>query len=131
MERESEESSMGRETEESPMERDVYGLRVRGVEVGPETRCTHYDSERDVVALRFACCEAYYPCFRCHEEAVDHDAERLPVMAPEPAALCGACGAELTAAEFMQGDHECPDCDTSFNSGCADHYDRYFDFSES
>ncbi|WP_135829652.1 CHY zinc finger protein [Halorussus halobius] len=114
------------------MEREVAGTPVRGVEVDPETRCAHYHADRDVVALRFACCEAYYPCFRCHEAVADHDAERLPVETPEPAVLCGACGAELTPREFVgEGDdHECPDCGAAFNPGCADHYERYFAFEE-
>ena len=112
------------------VERVVHGLRVRGVEVGPETRCAHYDTDRDVVALKFGCCGAYYPCFRCHEATEDHDAERLPVDSSESAVLCGVCGAELTAREFVTGDHECPECGAAFNPGCADHYGRYFDFGE-
>jgi|SRR6056297_3034063 len=112
------------------MERHVHGHAVRGVAVDPATRCAHYDSDRDVVALRFACCDAYYPCFRCHEAVADHDAERLPVESPDPAVLCGACGVELTPREFVDGTHECPDCGTAFNPGCGDHYDRYFVFGE-
>lgn len=118
------------------MNREIHGHRVRGVEVGPETRCAHYDTERDVVALRFACCEAFYPCFRCHEAVADHPAERLPVESSEFAVLCGVCGTEFTPEEFVTDgrnggadpDHECPDCGAAFNPGCADHYDRYFEF---
>ena len=113
------------------MEREVRGFRVCGVEIGPETRCTHYGSEQDVVALQFACCDAYYPCFRCHDAVADHDVERLPVESGEPAVLCGVCGATLTAREFVDGDHACPDCGAAFNPGCADHYDRYFQLAES
>ena len=112
------------------MEREVCGHAVRGVEAGSETRCAHYDAERDVVALKFGCCGAYYPCFRCHEEVADHDAERLSVDSSEPAVLCGVCGAELTPREFAEGEHRCPECDAAFNPGCADHYDRYFDLGE-
>jgi len=110
------------------MEREIGEVVVRGVEVDSETRCAHYDTERDVVALTFACCDAYYPCFRCHEAVADHDAKRLSVESSESAVLCGACGAELTPREFVSGDHECPDCGAAFNSGCADHYERYFAF---
>ena len=118
---------MGREIEELPTEREVGGRLVRGVEVGPESRCTHYDTERDVVALRFACCDAFYPCFQCHEAVTDHEAERLSVDSSESAVLCGVCGAELTPKEFVQDDHECPECGAAFNPGCADHYDLYFE----
>ncbi|MFC4448874.1 CHY zinc finger protein [Halorussus aquaticus] len=110
------------------MEREIHGHRVRGVEVGPETRCAHYDTDRDVVALRFACCEAYYPCFRCHDASADHEAERLSVESEAAAVLCGVCGAELTPREFVDGEHRCPDCGAEFNPGCADHYERYFAF---
>ncbi|MFC7081501.1 CHY zinc finger protein [Halorussus caseinilyticus] len=116
--------------DEAGAEREIHGERVRGVGVGPGTRCAHYDSERDVVALRFACCESYFPCFRCHDAAADHDAERLPVESDESAVLCGVCGAELTPREFVDGEHRCPECGVAFNPGCGDHYDRYFDFGE-
>ena len=112
------------------MEREIEGRTVHGVEVGPETRCAHYDTERDVVALRFACCEAFYPCFRCHEAVADHEAERLLVESLESAVLCGVCGTELTPEEFVTGDHECPDCGVAFNPGCADHYERYFELGD-
>jgi len=110
------------------MEREVDGHIVRGLDVDPETRCAHYDTDRDAVALLFACCEAYYPCFRCHEEVADHDAERLSVDESAPAVLCGACGATFPPRAFVDGDHACPDCGAAFNPACADHYDRYFAF---
>lgn len=70
---------------------------VVGVAVDDETRCAHYRSERDIVAIRFPCCETYYPCFRCHETCVNHDAERWPRgRFNEPAVCCGACGTELS-----------------------------------
>ncbi|WP_135852212.1 CHY zinc finger protein [Halorussus salinus] len=112
------------------MERNIHGQSIRGVEVGPETRCAHYDSERDVVALRFACCEAYFPCFRCHDAVADHEAERLSVESGEAAVLCGVCGSGLTPREFVDGEHRCPDCGAAFNPGCGDHYDLYFEFEE-
>ena len=112
------------------MEREIQEHPVRGVEVDSKTRCAHYNTERDVVALRFACCDAYYPCFRCHEAVADHPAERLLAEGDEAAVLCGACGAELTPREFVGGEHRCPDCGAAFNPGCADHYDQYFNFGD-
>ncbi|WP_049979717.1 CHY zinc finger protein [Halolamina rubra] len=55
---------------------EVHGHTVRGVDVGPETRCRHYDSELDVIAIRFPCCETFYPCYECHLAAADHEPER-------------------------------------------------------
>ena len=105
----------------------VHGNEIRGVDVDGETRCAHYGTDRDVVAIRFACCETYYPCFRCHEETADHDAEQWPMeRRAEPAVLCGACGAELAVQEYL-GVDACPECEADFNPACADHYDRYFE----
>lgn len=104
----------------------VHGQEVRGVDVDDETRCAHYGTDRDVVAIRFACCDTYFPCHRCHEEVADHDPERLPVeRREEPAVLCGACGAELAVQEYL-GVVACPACATAFNPACADHYHLYF-----
>jgi len=67
------------------------------------------------------------PAFRCHEEVVDHDAERWPVeRREEPAVLCGCCGTELAVQEHLGAD-ACPDCEAAFDPACADHDDRYFE----
>ncbi|WP_290814015.1 CHY zinc finger protein [Halovivax sp.] len=108
--------------------RRVHGLPVRGVDVDAETRCAHYDGDRDVVALKFACCESYHPCFRCHESVADHEAEPWPrVRFDEPAVLCGVCGTELTPPAYLDAEHRCPACDAPFNPGCEAHADRYFE----
>ena len=110
------------------MARTVGGYTVRGVDVGPETRCTHYDGEHDVIALRFGCCETFFPCHACHEAVADHDPspwrrDRFD----EPAVLCGACGTTLSVTAYLAAAHECPTCGTSFNPGCRAHYDHYFE----
>ncbi|MFB6095975.1 MAG: CHY zinc finger protein [Haloferacaceae archaeon] len=106
--------------------RDVHGVGVRGVDVGPETRCAHYDGPSDVIAIRFPCCDRYYPCAECHEALADHEAERRSAATlDDPAILCGVCGAERSWREYLGGDLACPTCGASFNPGCARHYDRY------
>lgn len=103
-----------------------HGHDVRGVDVDEETRCEHYHDSVDVIAIRFPCCDTYYPCFECHEAVADHAPERID--SPDaPAVLCGVCGEELTAAEYLAGDDECPDCGAAFNPGCRTHYHLYFD----
>jgi uncharacterized CHY-type Zn-finger protein len=106
----------------------VGGREVCGVDVGPETRCAHYDGETDVIAIKFWCCGDYYPCFRCHDAVADHDPERWPTDEfDRQAVLCGVCGGALTVREYLDADHECPDCGAGFNPGCAAHHDRYFE----
>lgn len=101
---------------------------VRGVAVDARTRCRHYGSERDVVAVRFPCCGEYYACYECHAERADHDAERWPADAREErAVLCGACGTELTIRAYLDSGHTCPECGSAFDPGCANHYPLYFE----
>lgn len=110
--------------------RRVGEHRVYGVDVDDATRCAHYDTERDVVAIRFACCDRYYPCHACHDAVADHDAERVAREAfADPAVLCGACGTALSVATYLDAEHACPACEHAFNPGCAKHADLYFDVS--
>jgi uncharacterized CHY-type Zn-finger protein len=41
-------------------------MRVLGGVVDDQTRCVHYHGPTDVIAMRFKCCDAYFPCLRCH-----------------------------------------------------------------
>lgn len=109
------------------MERTVHGLTVHGVDVGPETRCAHYATERDVVAIKFRCCGVYHPCHECHEAAADHRAAVWPEAEfDEHAVLCGVCGAELRIVDYLADGSSCPACGAAFNPGCRAHRDRYF-----
>lgn len=100
---------------------------VRGVDLDSETRCAHYDSPQDVIAVRFPCCREYFACYECHTACADHDAGRWSADAREERAiLCGVCGTEFTISEYLACDHACPDCDAAFNPGCANHYHLYF-----
>lgn len=46
--------------------------KVYGATVDQETRCTHYNTPFDVIAIKFKCCHKYYPCFKCHNESEKH-----------------------------------------------------------
>lgn len=95
--------------------------------VDDETRCEHYNGPTDVVALRFACCESYFPCFECHGAVESHPAIPWPVTRfEEPAVLCGVCSSELTVGEYA-GASSCPSCSAPFNPRCALHYHLYFE----
>lgn len=101
---------------------------VHGVDIDGETRCTHYSSESDVVALRFGCCGEHYACLKCHSEIADHPSEPWPTeRRTEPAVRCGVCNADLTADEYTSSE-VCPDCGARFNPGCVDHYRIYFEW---
>lgn len=101
---------------------------VRGVEIDGDTRCAHYDTDRDVVALRFGCCETYFSCHRCHAALTDHEALPWPRdRFDEPAVRCGVCGAAMTPPTYLGADHACPACDAPFNPGCANHAHLYFE----
>lgn len=102
---------------------------VYGKTVDDHTRCVHYRSATDVIAIRFRCCGRYYPCHLCHEESAGHPAERWPVAEQnEPAILCGVCRHELTIADYSVTSG-CPRCAALFNEGCRLHWHLYFEGS--
>ena len=120
-------SEPARPTTRPPALDERFPVPLRGVRVDAATRCAHYDGPRDVIAIRFACCDLYYPCFRCHRAAAPHSSVPWPrERLREAAVLCGACGTTMTAARYLASDHTCPHCGAPFNPGCAAHHDRYF-----
>jgi uncharacterized CHY-type Zn-finger protein len=115
------------DNEQSRSDRNPFDVPLRGVEVGPETRCAHYHGPRDIIAVRFACCDAFYPCHACHRECADHESERWPPdQFDTSAVLCGKCGTALTIEQYLKAEHTCPACGGAFNPGCERHHDRYF-----
>ncbi|BDZ38102.1 CHY zinc finger protein [Microbacterium suwonense] len=104
----------------------VGGRIVRGAVVDDQTRCTHYHSDLDVVALRFRCCGDWYPCVHCHDDSVTH-----PRMVWEPqdgsvqAAICGVCARTMSISQYRAA-AACPACGAGFNPGCVRHHELYF-----
>jgi uncharacterized CHY-type Zn-finger protein len=122
------EPESARRTTHPPETDERFRVPLHGVAVDPATRCDHYDDAVDVVAIRFACCDSYYPCFRCHDTLTAHDAERVPRRAfDDPGVLCGVCGTALSVRAYLDCDDACPVCGAAFNPGCRRHRDRYFD----
>lgn len=104
---------------------------VYGKVIDEETRCEHYHSERDIVAIKFRCCNKYYPCYLCHNESEDHairvwDQQEFDTQG----ILCGGCKQELTINEYLHAEN-CPYCEALFNPGCSTHYHLYFDMEGS
>ncbi|ANY10223.1 CHY zinc finger protein [Pseudonocardia sp. HH130630-07] len=101
--------------------------RVFGDVVDGLTRCAHYYTPLDVIAIRFRCCDRYYPCFRCHAAHAGHPPTTWAAHArAERAVLCGVCRTELSIADYVDAD-SCPDCGAPFNPGCRLHHDLYFE----
>lgn len=105
----------------------VGDTRVRGRVLDDETRCAHYHSALDVIALRFACCGEWFPCHLCHEELADHASRPWPVSArATEAVICGVCASRLCIDAYIEVD-ACPSCGAEFNPGCRLHHALYFD----
>ena len=106
-------------------------MKVYGRTIDAATRCVHYGTVKDVIAIRFRCCDRYYPCFECHREDATHAADRWPEIEwDQKAILCGICARELTIAEYRSVSR-CPSCDAEFNENCAHHAHLYFEVAPS
>jgi len=100
---------------------------VRGVDLDAQTRCAHYRTTLDVIAIKMKCCGVYYACKECHEALASHPIKVWPQSEwNQPAVLCGACGYEMTINNYMASSYRCPNCRASFNPGCRKHYQFYF-----
>ncbi len=100
---------------------------VRGVALDAESRCAHWHSPLDVIAIRAGCCGEYYACAECHDALAGHPLEPLARdRFGAPGVLCGVCRAELTVDEYLASGYRCPRCAAAFNPGCARHYHLYF-----
>lgn len=105
---------------------------VHGLALDDQTRCVHYDSTRDIVAIKFRCCDKYYACYSCHEEFEIHSPVRWPKEEfGRGAVLCGACRRELTITAYLSCGFVCPSCGAAFNPGCAGHHHLYFEVERS
>lgn len=101
---------------------------VYGKIIDEETRCVHYKTENDIVAIKFRCCVKYYPCYKCHEESEEHKIEKWKTDEfDEKAILCGVCNTEHTITEYINRD-KCKKCDSEFNSNCRFHRHLYFEY---
>ncbi|TWI85028.1 putative CHY-type Zn-finger protein [Lacibacter cauensis] len=103
-------------------------IEIKGKPVDDETRCEHYHSPLDIIAIRFKCCNTYYPCYFCHEETAGHTAQRWQANELDTKAiLCGVCKHELTISQYLHSGYHCPNCNAAFNPKCNNHNHLYFD----
>jgi uncharacterized CHY-type Zn-finger protein len=105
--------------------------RVNGIALDLETRCAHYRTQLDVIAIKMKCCGEYYACKECHDAMVDHAIEMWPRSAWDlQAVLCGVCRVEMSIRQYLDCENECPGCQAQFNPGCRNHYHFYFEMPE-
>jgi uncharacterized CHY-type Zn-finger protein len=92
---------------------------VIGVDLDSQTRCAHYRSDLDVIAIKMKCCGTYYACKDCHEALAGHPIEVWPRAEwDQPAVLCGVCATEMTIRQYLACSNQCPNCAAQFNPGC-------------
>lgn len=101
---------------------------IKGKIVDGQTRCVHYHGSTDIIAIRFKCCNEYYPCYECHLEEADHaalvwDKDEFDTKA----ILCGSCKNEMSITTYKNCNFSCPFCDAAFNPRCENHYHLYFE----
>lgn len=107
-------------------------VKLAGRLVDNHTRCSHYHTVKDIIALKFKCCGIYWPCYQCHLEisacqaTQRYSTEELKFQSMF-VILCGQCYNELTFDEYNRNTYKCIYCDSEFNPGCLLHYDLYFD----
>ena len=105
----------------------MSGPPVLGVALDAQTRCAHWHSPLDVIAIKAGCCGTYYACKDCHEALADHPLAPWPrARRDEPAVLCGVCRHELSVDAYMACGSTCPRCGAGFNPGCRNHWPFYF-----
>ena len=103
-------------------------IPVKGSIIDDETRCIHYHSDLDIIAIKFKCCNTYYSCFKCHEEKAGHLSQTWKKEEwSTKAILCGACKTELSILQYLGCSYECPACGEMFNPGCKNHNHLYFE----
>lgn len=99
---------------------------LKGLIIDNYTRCEHYHSEIDIIAIKFKCCNTYYPCYQCHDHELTHDIDKWNTneLEYEKVVLCGNCKTELTFNEYIV--NMCKYCHAQFNPNCKLHYNLYF-----
>ncbi len=89
--------------------------KVYGSFIDKDTRCKHYYSPSDIMAIKFKCCNKYYPCYKCHNEHKSHPIQRWAEDEFDEKAIM--CQYEMSIYDYMMFER-CPPCGAQFNSRC-------------
>jgi uncharacterized CHY-type Zn-finger protein len=107
--------------------KDLPSITVVGA-IDRQTRCAHYHSPLDVVAIRMKCCGVSYACKDCHIALASHAIKPWPRREwHQPAVLCGVCQVELSINDYLRSAARCPHCSAAFNPDCRNHHHFYFE----
>ncbi|KRL43329.1 CHY zinc finger protein [Lacticaseibacillus manihotivorans] len=96
--------------------------KIYGQQLDVASRCRHYHSDLDVVALWCGQCQKFWACYEFHDAMGDH--EFVPLPKAQALVLCGACRCMMTYSQYQSG--ACPNCWYPFNPRCELHTDHYF-----
>lgn len=98
-------------------------MKIYGIKIDQQSRCIHYHTKNDIVALMCRQCQKFYACYKCHDELNNHTFR--PVYANQVHnILCGNCRSLLKYNQYKL--NYCPYCQHSFNPKCIIHHSIYF-----
>lgn len=101
---------------------------IMGNIIDTNSRCVHYHSALDIIAIKMKCCNKYYACIQCHNDLESHEPKQWNKEENDTKAIiCGECNIELTINEYLKCNNECPNCKALFNPKCINHYHYYFE----
>ena len=96
-----------------------------------KTKCQHYNSDRDIIAIKLKCCQKFYSCILCHNAAEEHETMVWTVAEfDDKAIFCGNCESVLSIHNYLSCNSTCPLCLAEFNPRCSNHYHYYFDIKQ-
>ena len=101
---------------------------IYGKIIDKQSRCEHYNSLKDIISIKFPCCNKFYACYKCHAECENHKSK---VWKKEnfdkKAILCGICKISMSIFNYLNSDYSCQNCEAKFNPNCKKHYNLYFE----
>ena len=102
-------------------------IKIHGLEVDDQGRCKHYHSSKDIVGIKFKCCQKYFACIFCHQELADHQPKKWQKSEFDQAVIhCGSCHSNLSIDNYVEAT-KCPNCAAEFNPKCENHFHHYFE----
>ncbi|WP_105956605.1 CHY zinc finger protein [Apilactobacillus quenuiae] len=98
-------------------------MKIYGIKVDSQSRCIHYHTKNDIVALMCQQCHKFYACYKCHDELNNHKFKPVKINQAKNI-LCGNCQTLLTYTQYKL--NYCPYCQHRFNPKCIIHQSIYF-----